>query len=144
VFVVVIFVMLYYDLVFVHKNAIPITNPPPTTSAFVKEVSVNDNMSKNNNNDMHIQSLPTLPSAAVKTHIAKTTTSLQQPSKSNSSNQQVSLPSSNNNNKDYHSYSRTIINSTQNVNSSPISSHPRSSSSSSVKYLSNKNPTIII
>jgi K319L-like, PKD domain len=146
VFVVVIFVMLYYNRISVHEKTIPITNPSTTaSSAIVKEVSVNDNMSKNNN-DIHAKSLPPpiVPPAAIKVHIVKTTASLLQPSsKSNTSNQQVSRPISNNNNKDYyHHHSPTIINSTQTVNSSTIPSLPQASLS--VKYIPNKNATMMV
>jgi hypothetical protein len=61
--------MLYYDLVFVHKNAIPITNPHPiTASAFVKEVSVNDSTSKNDK-DAYTQSSPILLPQVITTTI---------------------------------------------------------------------------
>src|SRR5919197_1988574 len=50
-FVTIIFVIFYYDLIFLHNNAIPITNPHPITpSAFVK-VPVNNSTSKNGNDD---------------------------------------------------------------------------------------------
>jgi hypothetical protein len=118
---------------------------PITASAFVKEVSVNDSTSKNDK-DVYTQSSPILlPQApSIKTHVVKTTIPPQQPpSKNNGSKQQVSLPISDNNNNYYHHhYTHTLTNSTQNVNSSPISAHLQLSSS--VKYLSNKNSTMII
>src|SRR5919197_4587332 len=148
-FVAIIFVIFYYDLIFLHKNAIPITNPHPITTAFVKEVSVNDSTSKNDN-DIHTQqSSPVLlPPQSIKTHVVKTTIlPHQQPSKNNNSgsNQQVSLPISNNNNNNnyyHHHYTHTLTNLTQNVNPSPISSHPQPQPPSSVKYVSNKNSTM--
>src|SRR5919197_213531 len=96
------------------------------------QVSVNDSTSKNGNG-IHTQQSSALlpPPSLIKTHVVKTTTPLRQPpSKNNSgsSNQQVSLPNSNNDNNYYyhHHYTHTLTNSTHNdVNPSPISSHPQ-------------------
>jgi hypothetical protein len=131
-FVVIIFVTLYHNLAFIHKNAISISNSPPhppaPSSAFVKELSVNDNMSKNND-VTHIRASPLLlPSAEIKTHNAKTTLS-QQPSKSNISNQQVSLPIINNHN--IHNYTHTVTNSS-NQNTKTFSLSQQSSIGKSV------------
>jgi K319-like protein len=126
-FVILAFILLYSG-VFDRKNAIPITK---SHSAFVDEVAVNDHTS----NNTHIQ-LPRL-SPVINTHPGKTTLPLQQPSTSNSSNQ-VPLRISNNYKHNHH-YTKTLTNSTQNVNSSPIL-FPQPSS---VTHAANNNPIMI-
>ena len=138
-FSVVIFVTLYPNLAFVHRNAISISNstpnPPAPSSVFVKELSVNDNnMSKNNN--ANIRTAHPLPQATIKTHALalKTTTSQKQlPSKSNISNQRVSLPIG---------YNHNINNYTHALTKSPIqntNNFSLSQQSSIGKSLSNGN-----
>ena len=119
IFIVVIFVILYYNVALIRRDTVSINNPsrysPVRVSAFVKELSVNDNMSKNNN--AHIRAAHPLTPATIKTHALalKTTTSQQQQSsKSNISNQRVSLPISNNHN--INNYTHTLTKSpTQNA-----------------------------
>jgi hypothetical protein len=100
-FIVVILVILYYNIAFIRRVS---TNNPSQDShsgisAFVKELSVNDNKSKNNN-VAHIQtSALQLSSAALKKHNTKTTL-LQQLSK------RVSLPLINNHN--IHNYTHAV------------------------------------
>ena len=108
-FIVAILVILYYNIAFIHRDTVSTNNPPPDSrtliSAFVKELSVNDNKGKNND-VAHIQAsaLP-LSSAGLKKHNTKTTL-LQQPSRSNIGNQRVSLPLINNHN--IHNYTNAI------------------------------------
>jgi hypothetical protein len=84
-------VILYYDLIFLHKNDIPITNPHPINTALVKEVSVNNSTSKNGD-DVHTQqSSSVLLPSSIKTHVVKTTTS-PQPAKSSHSSPISSHP----------------------------------------------------
>ena len=135
-FSVVLFVTLYHNLAFVHRNAISISNPtpnPPTpSSVFVKELSVNDNnMSKNNN--ANIRTAHPLPQATIKTHALalKTTSQKRLASKSNISNQRVSLPIGNNHNINNYTLTKSP---TQNTNNFSLSQQ-----SSIGKSLSNGN-----
>jgi hypothetical protein len=130
---------MYHNLDFIHKNAISISNsapdPPTPSSVLVKELSVNYNMGKNNDNNItHILTPHILSSAGIKTHTLKTATLPQQPSKSNISNQQISPPISNNNN--IHNYTATLTNSsTHNTKIFSLSQQ-----SSIGKSISNDNP----
>ena len=137
-FSIIIFVTLYHNLAFVHRNAISISNPAPNppapSSVFVKELSVNDNnMSKNNN--ANIRTAHPLPQATIKTHALalKTTSQKQLASKSNISNQRVSLPIG---------YNHNINNYTHALTKSPIqntNNFSLSQQSSIGKSLSNGN-----
>jgi K319L-like, PKD domain len=106
-FIVVILVILYYNIAFIRRDTVSTNNPSPDShariSAFVKELSVNDNKSKNNDVAYIQASALQLSSAGIKTDNTKTTL-LQQPSKN--TNQRVSLPIINNRN--IHNYTHTV------------------------------------
>jgi hypothetical protein len=108
---------LYYNIAFIRSDTTSTNNPSPDShariSAFVKELSVNDNKSKNND-VTHIQ-------AGIKTDNTKTTL-LQQPSKN--TNQRVSLPLINNHN--IHNYTHTVTESSI-QNTKAFSPSPQSS-----------------
>ena len=104
-----IFVILYYNVASIRRDTVSINNhsrySPTRVSAFVKELSVNDNKSKNNDVAYIRASALLLSSAGIKTRDTKTTLS-QQPSKSNIGSQWVSLPIVNKHN--VHNYTHTV------------------------------------